>query len=269
VYRHVATFDMDNGFKYLGRPLWRTLGGWLRDLMHGSWSEVVERGRVLMGSSSDPFQIDDNLVALCGPVAQRVVVFVLAAVRGPHDHAVPVSHMRYARRLRDLARTVELGIHPSHRSSVHPDLISTEKKRLEHVTGIAVRCSRQHFLRMQVPTTYRELERLGIAEEHSMGYHERIGFRAGTCTPYDWYDLQEERRTTLVVHPFAVMDNTLRDKLRASPEEAVVRAEALVHAVRAVRGTFTGIWHESFLATTGPHVAWRTAILRILRTARP
>jgi hypothetical protein len=102
-----------------------------------------------------------------------------------------------------------------------------------------------------------------------MGCHDRLGFRAGTCSPYRWYDLDREQATDLVIHPFAVMDNTLRNKLRLTPDEAVRAACAIVDSVKIVGGTFSGLWHESFLASRGPNRPWREAILRILRHAAP
>jgi len=102
-----------------------------------------------------------------------------------------------------------------------------------------------------------------------MGCHDRLGFRAGTCTPYAWYDLERERATALIIHPFAVMDNTLREKLKLDPDAAVEAARAIIDSVKRVRGTFTGLWHESFLSSSASNRAWRLAILRIIREAAP
>jgi hypothetical protein len=101
-----------------------------------------------------------------------------------------------------------------------------------------------------------------------MGLHDALGFRAGTSMPYRWYDLLDERSTTLTVHPFAVMDNTLRVKLGLSPEQAVERVERIVQRIRAVEGTFTAIWHESFLADEPANASWRKAIMEMMERSR-
>jgi hypothetical protein len=267
-YRQVVTVDLDNGFKYLGRPIWRTLGSAARDLLRGQWSELGERAAVLLGGQVDPFAIDSELQSSFAQAADRIAFFVLAGERGEWDHAVPVDHPLYATELRKLDLWADVGLHPSYASSTHEGLTAKEATLLQNVLQRPIAISRQHFLRLRMPGTFRELESLGIREEHSLGIHDRLGFRSGTCTPYPWYDLQQERATDLMVHPFTVMDNTLRDKLKLPPEQALDAVRPIIDSVKRVRGTFTGLWHESFLARTGPHALWRQAILSIIREAR-
>lgn len=268
-YRAVQTVDLDNGFKYLGRPPWRTVGALARDVLRMEWEEVPRRMRVLAGSEPDPFDIYRDLERVLAPLADRVLFFVLAGERGRHDHAVPLSDRSYADRLRGLSAWAEVGVHPSYHSSDRPWLIARETEALGAVIGRPVTLTRQHFLRMRLPDTYREVERLGMKEEHGMGFHEEPGFRAGTCTPYTWYDVPAERTTDLRVHPFTVMDNTLGNKLRLAPGRAIEVAGELIGRVKAVNGTFTGLWHESFLAHGEKARPWREAILRIIQLARP
>ncbi|MBK6342368.1 MAG: polysaccharide deacetylase family protein [Flavobacteriales bacterium] len=268
-YRQEATIDLDNGFKYLGREPWRSAGAWLRDLSHGCWHDAAERIAVLRGTKPDPFVLDAELLHAIEASSTRLIAFVLAADRGPLDHAVPVEHPRYAAYLQSLAARIEIGLHPSYRSSLSEGLTAHEQARLSTAVGKPIRSSRQHFLRFTTPGTFRTAIALGFQEEHSMGCHDRLGFRAGTCTPYPWYDLEHEQSTELMIHPFAVMDNTLSEKLRLSPDEAVREASLIIETVKRVRGTFTGLWHESFLAPTGERAIWRDAILRIIRNAAP
>lgn len=46
-----------------------------------------------------------------------------------------------------------------------------------------------------LPEHYSYLNELEIANDYSMGYPETIGFRAGTSTPYLFYDLNMEITT--------------------------------------------------------------------------
>ncbi|MCC6938759.1 MAG: polysaccharide deacetylase family protein [Flavobacteriales bacterium] len=269
VYRQITTVDLDNGFKYLGRPLWRTIGSTMRDAIRGNWKDLRERFRVLTGRSNDPFLLDEEARSVFNTCSDRVIHFVLSASRGEWDHAVPVDHPAYASALRSYTNTAEIGIHPSYNTSAQPGLAAKEIRALQHVIQRPIKLSRQHFLRLKVPATFREMEKLGIREEHSMGIHDRIGFRCGTCTPYPWYDPEQERATELMIHPFTVMDNTLCHKLGLSPEEAIIEVRAAVDRLKRIGGTFTGLWHESFLASTGANTEWREAILRIIQEARP
>lgn len=266
-YRQVITVDLDNGFKYKGRSLWRTLGSCVRDVIHGRMGEVVERYRVLSGRVADPFVIDERVKHAFLNASEDIRFFVLAAARSRWDHAVDVDDPDYARELRAMGEWARIGLHPSYYSSERTDLIAQERLRLEQVVGKPITATRQHFLKLDVRSTFRQLEDIGIREEHSFGLHDRVGFRAGTCTPYVWYDLHEERSTRLIVHPFVVMDNTLRHKLQLAPADAVEHVKPFINAIKQVNGTFTGLWHESFLSAE-PNNPWREAILEIIEAAR-
>jgi len=268
-YKQVATVDLDNGFKYKGRAAWRTLGAWARDAIRGEGHDARERWKVLRGQEPDPFELDAEVLDAFASSAQRSITFILASERGEWDHAVPVEHPAYTEYLRELAKRVEIGLHPSYATSETAGLTGNERDRLNRVVGAPIALSRQHFLRYRMPHTFREAIALGITEEHSMGCHDQLGFRAGTCTPFAWYDLEREEATGLAIHPFAVMDNTLRDKLQLDPSAAVQAVKPIIESMRRVKGTFTGLWHESFLAATGKNRAWREAILSIIREAAP
>jgi hypothetical protein len=194
--------------------------------------------------------LDRELLDAFDASAQRRIAFVLAADRGEWDHAVPVEHPAYATYLKMLAQRMDIGIHPSYMSSQAEYLTAGERDRLRAAVNSRITLSRQHFLRFSMPKTFRDALTLGFTEEHSMGCHDRLGFRAGTCTPYAWYDLEREQATDLIIHPFAVMDNTLREKLKLDPEEAVKASRSIIESVKRVRGTFTGLWHESFLSSS-------------------
>ena len=79
---------------------------------------------------------------------------------------------------------------------------------LQDVVRRPVTQSRQHYLRMRTPHTFRNLIELGIKDEHSMGYTELPGFRASIASAYTFYDVELEMELPLNLHPFAFMDVT-------------------------------------------------------------
>ena len=269
-YQHVFTCDVDNGFKYLGREAWRSLGSAVRDLLRGNFSAIRERFAVLTGTRPDPYDIYEQAASLAeaGGV-QRSVFNFLVGDRSKNDHAVGVKSGRMRERIRSVAKWAEIGIHPSYRSSEEPERIRKEKERLEEVLNDRVTISRQHFLRFLVPETFRELVGKGIREEFSVGYSEAIGFRAATCTPYRWYDVEHDAATDLIIWPFQVMDSAMAYRMRLSPAQAVEAAREVVDRVRAVNGTFVGVWHERFISGDGDERGWDAVVNDIVRYAAP
>jgi hypothetical protein len=128
---------------------------------------------------------------------------------------------------------------------------------LEKITGAEVKISRQHFLRLRFPRTYRRLLNVGILEDYTMGYASKTGFRAGICTPYFFYDVKKEAVTSLKIVPFQVMDVTLRHYLNLNPEEAIREIESLMQEVKTVGGTFSVIWHNETVNDQGEWKGYR------------
>ena len=75
--------------------------------------------------------------------------------------------------------------------------------------------------------------------------------------PFRFYDLMDECETQLLIHPFILMDVTLRQYLGLNPGEAIIRINRLVEKVKAVNGIFTSLWHNESLSEQGVWRGWR------------
>ena len=80
---------------------------------------------------------------------------------------------------------------------------------MEDVINTSLKASRFSFSKFNLPESYRNLVQLEVNEDYTMGYVNHVGFRAGSCTPFLFYDLDYEVQTPLKVCPFHVMDFAL------------------------------------------------------------
>ena len=78
-----------------------------------------------------------------------------------------------------------------------------------------------------------------------MGYPSQLGFRNGLAIVAPWYDLEKEEQTNLMIHPFQIMDVTLKNYLQKTPEQASKQVENILNTVRIYGGTCISIWHNS------------------------
>ena len=101
-----------------------------------------------------------------------------------------------------------------------------------------------------------------------MGYAAHTGFRAGTCTPYRFFDLDLETSTELIVHPFTMMEATLKYYMKLSPEESKAHITELVEKVRSVNGTFISLWHNETLSDKGIWEGWRDVFTHMVKVAQ-
>jgi hypothetical protein len=76
-----------------------------------------------------------------------------------------------------------------------------------------------------------------------------------------------EEETKLRIHPFAVMDGTLRDYMMLSAEEAVVEIKKLIKEVKAVNGTFISLWHNESLSNQLRWTGWQKVYEELLTAA--
>src|SRR5690606_16885198 len=112
--------------------------------------------------------------------------------------------------------------------------------------------SRQHFLKLSFPETYRNLIDLEITDDYSMGFAAESGFRAGICTPFRFYDLELETETPLIVHPFAFMDGTYIYYKKMRAEDAWNEISQYIEVYKKYGGEFTPIWHNRIFSEREP-----------------
>jgi hypothetical protein len=122
---------------------------------------------------------------------------------------------------------------------------------------------RQHFLRFQVPDTWRHWEQVGLSYDATLGYADHEGFRCGTCHPFRPFDVEQNRELDLWEVPLIVMDGTLHNYRQLTPEQGEARILELAHRCQQVEGTFTLLWHNSSLS--GDWLPWSKVYRRVIR----
>jgi hypothetical protein len=245
----LPTIDIDNAWAYANKGFWRSAGAIAKAVSKGNFTEAGTRYRVLRGKETDPYDTYDFLNETFKGNEDKVLFFFLLGDYKRYDKNVSWKNRHFQKLILETAEKYEVGIHPSYSSSKKKGKkrLAAEIKRLEEILGFTATKSRQHFLRLRFPRTYRRLLKAGIAEDFSMGYPSHTGFRAGICTPYFFYDLKREAPTSLKIIPFQVMDVTLRNYMDFNPEQATREIKNLMQEVKTVGGTFAYIWHNETL----------------------
>jgi hypothetical protein len=253
-YAYISTIDIDNAFAYKYKNFIRTLGGFTTDLLKLRLLDVLQRLMVLLNITNDPFDNFQRILDLKKTKDITTIFFCSIGDYTTFDTNVSASKNKYRLLLKDLVDYASVGLHPSYFTMQNAILLKKEKERLESITNTPIIRSRQHYLRFNLPESYQQLIDLEIEEDHSMGYASNVGFRAGTCTPFYFYDLDFEIQTPLKVFPFAVMDTTLNDYLKITPKQSLGKIRDLRNEVKAVNGTFITLFHNESLSN---HTRWR------------
>ena len=250
---YISTIDIDNAWAKRHKGFWRTGGAIAKAFTKGKIQEISTRGKTLTGKEKDPYDTYSFLNEVFNGHENHTRFFFLLGNYARYDKNISPENQHLRQLIREIAGKYPVGIHPSFFSGTKTGEknLFTEIQRLETITGEKVKRSRQHFLKLTLPETYRRLIGAGIEEDFSMGYASHPGFRAGTCTPFFFYDLPREQPTTLKVVPFQMMDVMLRDYLQLNPEESLEETGRLMDEVKNAGGTFVSIWHNENLNNRG------------------
>lgn len=266
-FRFIPTYDIDIAFSYRSKGFVRTAGGFINDLYHGRLQDIIHRAKVISGASEDPYDTFSYQINLHKRYDLSAVYFILFAQYSRYDKNISVNNRRFQHLIKHLSDYAELGIHPSYASQSNFEAMKREVRKLRTVLKREVKASRQHYLRMDLPTTYRNLLAMEISDDYTMGFAAETGFRAGTCDPFYFYDLDMETETGLRVHPFSVMDGTLIDYKGLKPHEAAQVIKQQIEEVKAVDGTFISLWHNHSLNPHSQLGNWREVYEEMVKMA--
>lgn len=255
----IPGFDIDNTYAYLHKEGIRTMASNFKDLLNGKKESRNLRLKVIKGEEKDPYDTYDYLISLESKGIQFYLFWLLGDY-ARYDKNIAYGDPRHQRLIRKMDAHAEIGIHPSYKSTLNSNLVFEEKKRLEQILDHPIQHARQHFLKLELPLTYRNYIRSGITHDHSMGFADQIGFRCGTARPHYWFDLLKNERTNLMIHPFVYMDGTLNEYMKLTPDEAKVKINSLMHEVQVMGGNFECIWHNETLSDNRHWSGWRDVL---------
>jgi hypothetical protein len=255
-FNMIPTIDIDAAFAIRNKGFVRMIGGLIKRIYNKERESVKKRLRVLSGIEKDPFDSFDFQLEIQKKYNFRPIYFILMADYGTYDKNIPFQNKAFRDIVKLLADYADVGIHTSYASNDNPELLKIEVQRLSELLNREIHFSRQHFLRLEIPATYHNLLSLDIYHDFTMGFASQPGFRAGICDPFPFYDLDLEVETPLIIHPFMIMDGTLADYLRLTPDEAFEYICRLIDEVKAVDGTFMSLWHNESLGGQGQWTGW-------------
>ena len=263
-FTFIPTYDIDAAWAYKHKGLYRTLGGFIKDVTSGDLERIKERHQVLRGKRKDPFDSFDFQFALQKEFKLKPIYFILCGEYDTNDKNISIRKVAFQSLIKSLGDHADVGIHPSFSSYLDIDKMRVEIDNLSEVLHRPLTKSRQHFLRMNLPRSYQKLIELDISDDYTMGFASQAGFRAGIADTFRFYDLENDMVTNLRIHPFALMDGTMRDYLNLDLEASLALAKRLVDEVRAVGGTFIYLTHNETLGGEKRWVGWPEMYRKLL-----
>lgn len=266
-FTFTPTYDVDAAWAYKNKGFIRIGAAFIRDFMNLDFNEIKMRWDVIRNKRQDPFYTFDYQLQMQRDFKLRPVYFILCGDYDEYDKNISLRNIDFQNLIKRLGDYADVGIHPSFASYLNTQKIRNEVADLSKVLNREVTKSRQHYLRLNLPSSYKKLIELDITDDYTMGYASQPGFRASIADTFKFFDLTQDTVTKLRIHPFAVMDGTLRDYMNLSNEDALEKVKKLITEVKNVNGTFILLWHNETLSDEKRWTGWKAIYDEIVNFA--
>ncbi|SFC82628.1 polysaccharide deacetylase family protein [Algibacter pectinivorans] len=241
-YQIKPVIDVPSAYTYKLKGIMRTLGGSLKDLARLRLKSLYTRFAVIMGFKHDPFDTFKYLINRQKSSSFSFLFFFLLGDYSTYDKGINPNKKQFISLIKHVGDYCDVGLKISYFALDDESLLKKEKLKMEDILNRNLKASRQSFSKLNLPETYRNLIALEIKEDYTMGYVNHLGFRAGSCTPFLFYDLDYEVQTPLKIVPYQLMDFTLLKQKSLLDKKKVLNE--LIYQIKQVDGQFVPIFHN-------------------------
>lgn len=236
----------------------RNFAGALKSIGSADFQSVKQRINVLSEKERDPYDAYewlDSLHLYCR--VKPYYFFLVAKEQKGYDKNISPEEPALQNLIQYHANGYTIGVHPSWQSNDDENLLKEEIEWLEYIADKKIINSRQHYIKLTFPETYRRLINAGIEKDFSMGYGSVNGFRASVASSFFWYDLENEQQTKLQIFPFCFMDANSFYEQKFTAQQAMEELLNYYRAIKRINGLMITIWHNHFLGTDPMFKGWK------------
>ena len=264
-YRLQPIIDVPMAYYFRKKGLLRTIGGTFTDIGRFRFRQLYQRYLVLMGFKRDPYDTFKWIITKQKQCDFKFTVLFLIGDYSTYDKSISTNKKEFVSLIKSVADYCYVGIKASYFALEDISIIKKEKLKMEAIINSDLHAVRHSFSKLNLPQSYRNLIELEINQDFTMGYIDTLGFRAGTCTPFQFYDLDYEVQTPLQINPYHCLDFGLLKY--ASQLDKQEHLQKLIDEVKAVNGTFTPVFHNYTFSNQERWKGFRSLFNLILESA--
>ncbi len=241
-------------FAYSQKGFFRSFLCYFQDLVKGRFKNNFFRTQVLLGIRKDPYDTFTWIVNIAKRSTSKMTAFFLLGENEEYQDSLNTHRNSFQLLVKYVADYKEVGLLYSASSLTKFITLQQEVKRMENTINRNVISAKQSNYFVNLPENYRNLIELEIKKDFTMAYYDTPGFRAGTCTPFLFYDLDFEIKTPLILHPIAVASTAMQGEMEAAIEAKV---HELMLKVQEVNGTFSVVLSNEDFTANDENTVWR------------
>lgn len=242
-------------YAYKQKGFFRTLVGFVNSLFRGDFRKIIARSQAIVGLKRDPLDTFKWIINIANRSNFNLTIFFLLGNSLSFNESMNTHRQKFKMLIKYVADYKEVGLIFSYNSLRDYELLKSEKRRMQEITNRSLVSSMNSEFLVNLPDIYRHLVELQVTRDFTMVFRNTIGFRAGTCTPFLFYDLDYEVKTPLIIHPSAMTTAAFHQKYASDIEKTVNNTIA---AIEKVNGTFTMIFSNKDFSTIESDKVWRS-----------
>ncbi|MCB0445434.1 MAG: polysaccharide deacetylase family protein, partial [Gelidibacter sp.] len=199
-YNIQPVIDVPMAYYFKQKGLMRTIGGTASDVFHFKLKRLYQRYLSLAGFKRDPYDTFKWIITKQKQSKVKFVVFFLIGDYSTYDKNISINNKKFVSLIKSVADYCKVGLKASYFALEDSAILKKEKVKMESIVNYQLEASRHSFSKLNLPESYRNLIELEVKQDFTMGYINQLGFRAGTCTPFQFYDLDYEIQTPLQIN---------------------------------------------------------------------
>ncbi|PZD76996.1 hypothetical protein [Mesonia sp. K7] len=199
------------GYKYKKKGIVRTVGGIFKSLLSLDLPSVIERIKVIVFLQRDPYDVYDQLVEFSKKFHFKWMSFFQLSNYSLYNKNLNHNKMTYHYLIKSMDDYGNVGLLPGKDALEEVEVLRQEKRRFEAIVNQPLKNICSNSFDINLPQFYNHLDELEISQDYSMCFPEIIGFRAGTCTSFSYYDITYERVSPLTLHPIVFNSNAIEN----------------------------------------------------------
>ena len=238
---YVATtiISVSHVFNFKNKGFLRTLTGTIKDISRLKFTRVSDRIKVLLRLKKDPYNVFEDLISFIKRHKAKMVFMFQLSDYNVYDRNINHNRLNYKSIIKYMADYSKVGLRLGYFAVKELKALKSEKKRFENIIHGPLQNVLNSKYNLMLPEHYSYLNELEITNDYSMGYPQTPGFRAGTTTPYLFFDINMEVTTPLTVHPYIFHSQICLSKNQAELEIII---DDMAEQLKAVGAPFISVF---------------------------
>jgi len=253
-YQIIPTADIDQCFRFKGKPFYQLLGGAIKN------PKSLKQRISSLFSKTDSFTPSETVQSVLIENPNSKIFWLCNNKQSKLNKQAKRSNIEFQKEIHESTKYSEIGIHPSYQVKTEFEIYSEEKNWLEEISNQTIIHSRQHYIHLPLPKTYQILSKMKIEQDWSMGFNDNVGYRSGSSIPYFWFDIYENEKSNLIVNPFSIMDVSCKNYLKINGIQANQLGNLFKQTIEYYKGNFCFIFHNESVSETDGWEGWKNTI---------